>query len=480
MRVVLLHDVTRSVCQAGHDRVAATWCTLLAPAFAALGHALECPAAFAADRPEPVARLMNRLGLAPEPASWVRLYSDPALLAEVRALLEPIEADLVLGWELSPNMVRALVGRGVAVIDMGVAPLRFGPDLYLRMRASAPDLAARLSRLAVPVGTIATAARDLREALAPVSRAPQGAGAVLFVGQTDLDASLITGAAVASVATHGAALRDLVGSDATLLLKPHPHGEQHADIRRLHRWCPQARVVTDSVYALLCDPDIGTVATLSSSVADEAPWFGRQAVRFITPDNAPAVLAELSDFSIVSNRALSAGFWQALLAGGASPVAPGDDLFLRRLFSLHWGWPPLPPRPAPRPRLGQTVPLGHGAGAAMLGFGWHAPSGGEVRSRLPLATLVFERPSPHAATIKLACRAAPCGPADALPVDIALRPGMAGRAVMLWRRDGGSVVRVDLPPQRPDEPAMVELSLRLPEGEAAALCVTSLRVDAVV
>lgn len=216
MRVVLLHDITRSVCQAGHDRVAAAWCALLAPAFAALGHSLECPAAFAADRPESVARLMARLGLAPEPASWVQLYSDPARLAEVHGLLEPIEADLVLGWELSPNIARALVARGTPVIDMGVAPLRFGADLYLRMRASTTEHATRLARLAVPARTIATAARDLREALAPIPRAPRGAGAVLFVGQTDLDASLITGAVVASVDAHGAALRELVGPGARL------------------------------------------------------------------------------------------------------------------------------------------------------------------------------------------------------------------------------------------------------------------------
>jgi len=340
MRAVVLHDVLRSTCQAGHHQVAELWRRLLAPALAPLGHAVSCPAAFAADLPEPVAALMRRLGLTHGPAAWARLYSDPALVPEVAALLDHVDAELVIGWELSPNLLRALGARGVAVIDMSIAPLRFGTDLYLRLRTNRADWAARLAERAVPAPEFADAARRLHEAFGPRARGlpvHSGVPAVLFVGQTDLDASLIAGGALASVADRLPAVEALLAEGAPLWLKPHPHGERHADIRLLHARFPQARVVTDAIYCLLCDPAVGTVATLSSSVAEEAGWFGRRAVRLLAPDDGPGAVPGLSEHHIVSGQVTAPEFWRGVLLGAAPGEGVGDGISLRRLFRLSWG-----------------------------------------------------------------------------------------------------------------------------------------------
>lgn len=461
MRVALLHDVTRAVCQAGHHRVAAMWQRQLAPAFAALGHDLYCPEAFAAERPEPVAALMRRAGLAAEPADWARLFSDPALLPEVEALLADVSADLVLGWELAPNMVRALLRRAVPVIDMSLAPLRFAPDLFLRLRASHPDWAAALAGMAVPTEQLQAAALQVREAVAPAR--PGGDSAVLFVGQTDLDASLIEDGRLASVKRHLDAIDRLLAGRA-LLLKPHPHGERHDDLRLLHRHFPQARIVTDSIYTVLSDPAVGAVATLSSSVAVEAAWFGRAATALVTPDQAPERLPELSGFHTMEARVADHRFWDRVL-NGATAGPTGPAVSLRRMFHLDWGWPPFPSRAAVE-LSADWLPLARGQrGDALLRFGWRRPDAAGVQATGGLATLGFRCAAPG--TVELACGTD--APED-LPVALSVRPGGAASPGIV-PAGGTTTLRVAVPAGDG-----IELALSLPEGRAGSLRLEAVRV----
>jgi len=471
MKVALLHDLTRAVCQAGHHGVAAMWCRLLAPGFAALGHRLDCPAEFAADRPEAVAALMRRCGLAPEPADWARLFSDPALVPEVEVLLDRLEADMVLGWELSPNLVRALLRHGVPVIDMSLAPLRFAPDLFLRLRASRPEWSAALAGLAVPAAAIGHAAGRVRQAVAPAPGPPDRRGSVLFVGQTDLDASLIAGGRLAQVADHLDALDRLLAGGRPLLLKPHPHGERHADIRLLHRRFAQARMTTESIYTLLSGAEVETVATLTSSVAQEAPWFGRDAVALVTPDVAPERLTELSGFHIVAADIAAAGFWDRVLQGGRADLPAAAALPLRRIFQLDWGWPPLPSRPA-AVLTSEWHGVGRGqAGEAMLRFGWARPGAQGARAILPLATLAFRVAPVAASAVEIACRAT-----GTLTVGLGLRPG-GNSATVALRHDEPCVLRLPLGMAAGGGQDM-ELTVQLEEASVGAFELTGVRAVA--
>lgn len=479
MRAVVLHDVLRSACQAGHHHVAELWCRLLAPALAPLGHSVSCPATFAAEVPEPVDAMLRRLGLARGPGAWARLYADPALVPEVAKLLDHVDAELVIGWELPPNLLRALDARDIAVIDMSIAPLRFETDLYLRLRTNRAEWAARLAERAVPATLFANAARRLHEAFGPVARGATvqgGVPAVLFVGQTDLDASLIAGGILASVADHVPALEALLDGGAPLWLKPHPHGERHADIRMLHARFPQSRVVTDAIYCLLCDPGVGTVATLSSSVAEEAGWFGRRAVRLIAPDDGPGAVPGLSDYHIVSGQVVTAEFWRGVLLGAAGQKAAGHGISLRRLFRLNWGWPPMPPRALPVLTPDSPLALRRGgAGQAACVFGWQAPDGDGVRSAGVLATLGFRRGWPGAATIAVTVRAPAGAGGGAMAVEMTPRPGdMAIKATVPAGTD--AVLHVTLPVLPTVDAETVELSFRLAEEEREALQVLDVRM----
>jgi hypothetical protein len=342
---------------------------------------------------------------------------------------------------------------GAGAGGLGAAVL--APDLFLRLRASRAEWAAALAGLEVPEPEVRQAAARVREAVAPAGGG--GGEAVLFVGQTDLDASLIEDGRLAGVERHLDALARLLDGGRPLLLKPHPHGERHEVVRLLHRHFPQARMATRSIYALLGDPGIGMVATLSSSVAQEAPWFGRPAVALAMPDQAPERMPELSGFRMVKARVGDQRFWDGVLGGAAVPDG-GPALGLRGMFRLDWGWPPMPPRAEVEPGVA-WLGMGRGqAGEALLRFGWGRPEAEGVRPAGPLATLGFRRGA--AGMAELACTVEA---GDDLPVVLGVRPGGCGGR---WVLRGGEayVLRVAVPAGEG-----IELAL---EGRA-------LRVDAV-
>ena len=317
MRIALVHDVFRAnpFSSGGQNRAAAFWQAQLAPVLAPLGHDLVRPAAFAPNSPPLLEQVADRHSLPRDRSSWISLFSDPALLPLVGHLLVGLKAcDLVLGWELSPNIMRALTAQGMRFVNSSIDTIRFCPDVFLRVRTNDPVLSDRLAGHEVPTASLRAEARRLAQSMPP---APARPDSVLFAGQMEIDASLIAGAALARAAGLGAGIEALCAG-RTLLLKPHPHCTLHPDIRALHAVLPGSRIVDDNVYALLAAPWLREVVTLSSSVADEAAMFDKPARRLVTPDwdRVEGVLPLLPDRRALRHR--------RLLAAPAHRPARGD------------------------------------------------------------------------------------------------------------------------------------------------------------
>jgi hypothetical protein len=434
MRIVVLHDVFRAALfgLGGVNQVAAFWQSLLAPKLRRLGHALELPAGLGADRPAALDELAAGHGLAHEPGSWFRLFSDPAMLPAVTGILAPLRGfDLVLGWELSPNIMRALSGMRLGFIDASIDSIRFCPDLFLRLRTNAPRYHDALAALEI------SGDRLRQEAARQSAIADSGGRAsVLFAGQMPIDSSLIVGGKLAEPASFiGQIAAGLRGRQ--LLLKPHPHAAPHADIRALHDAIPDSRITTDPVYALLAAPWLEEVVTLSSSVADEAEMFGKPAMRLITPDGAPERLDGVSRFHRVDAGFLTAAFWDRLLsrrpARAALPEPPAPRN-LRQLFRYDWGWRAATPEPGARDiRPGMTVRFASGQpGGAWCCFGWSTPEDWGIWSDGDVATLLVQpQDAPDGLTLRLALTAFVPDASRPPGLEITSRPAGVARRIFL-------------------------------------------------
>ena len=251
MRIAFSCDLMRHGGDAGDAEANSAWLwPLLRPVVEEIGHELVLHT-----RDDPAtahAAQAAACGLDPSEA-WPLLYSDPAQTDAVRRTSRTLlEADLVIGHELSPNQLHVLAQAGVPCVDLSVDPVRFGPELFLRVRTSDRVLADLLQRRHVPDAALADAVEAMRKRCGASAGVP--GPAVLFAGQTDADASLIEGARLRSVEPFIDRIRGLVEPGWRLLLKPHPYARSNADVRALHAAAPGSIFVQDNVYALPASP----------------------------------------------------------------------------------------------------------------------------------------------------------------------------------------------------------------------------------
>jgi hypothetical protein len=375
VRIVVAHDFFRSpVLDAGDaDAIGRFLHQLIGPSLQRLGHAVSRATEVRADGSSAVSDIAARHGWRRVRESWIRAYSDPAADSEVAPYYRALRAcDLVICWEMAPSLIRFLVAAGIGFIEIGIDSIRFCTDLFMRVRTNVPEIAERLSSQETTDEFVRHEAASLIAAISPVRMSKPHA---LFAGQMDLDTSLIADARLARVEPLLPALRAAkAGRD--LLLKPHPHGAPHNALRSLHRTLADSVISDDNIYALLASPEIETVITLSSSVADEAEMFGKRAHRLIVPDNAPARFGDsVSRFFRIDARVGTLGFWSAVLPGTPTPFSiEAAPRRVRDMFSYRWGhadWPPAAKSRAITP--GVRLPFGEGgAAAALCVLGWSA------------------------------------------------------------------------------------------------------------
>lgn len=465
MRIAVAHDFFRSpVLDAGDSDLTGRFLLgLIGPGLHRLGHAVVRVSERRSDGGSAVADIARRHGWPPVRESWIRAYSDPAALPEIAPLLAMLRGfDLVIGWEFPPNMMRFMLAAGIAFIDIGIHAIRFCPDLFLRVRTNDPRIAEHLAAQETGDGVVRAEARRLMAESAPPR---MGGPRLLFAGQMEVDASLLEDGKLVRIETYVERLRQAAAEAGGLLLKPHPHGTPHRDVRRLHGAVADSIIVDDNIYALLAAPDVDTIVTLSSSVADEAEMFGKRAIRLIVPDNAPERFEpEVSRFFRIDARIGTAGFWSALLARrGDSTIADAPPRKLREMFSYRWGhaeWPPALRDRSIAPGTRLTFAAVGGAAAAHCVFGWSGPEEWGIWSDGDRATLLFARPPDgHGVRVCLKVMAFAPEPDERRMVEFELRPERLGWAMQF--AGGGAEIVFDIAP-----------GSGLPDGGLAELVMT--------
>ncbi|HEX5327747.1 MAG TPA: hypothetical protein VFW75_13850 [Acetobacteraceae bacterium] len=266
---------------------------------------------------------------APELADrhWAACYQTLAwddALAD--AVLRPLEDQFCIGYELPPYLMRALETCGVPYIDVRLHPIRFLDDLLFAVRASRPATQAALLDLAVAESAVLVTA-GLREAMCQfISEATVPPDTLLVIGQRPFDSSQIIDGGFFDAAQHAPRIRDICCSHPAVVLKPHPHERHHSLlVCAAGSGANVIGALSDNLYRILSLPEISAVLTVNSSVAYEAPYFGktvhalaptpvRIAWRGETP--GPDVHASLDD------RVLTVDFWRTVLAPHAPVTAP--------------------------------------------------------------------------------------------------------------------------------------------------------------
>jgi hypothetical protein len=252
--------------------------------------------------------------------SWPRQYAA-APSGKLLDALRPFVGSLVLTFEASPAMESAFADLGIDYIDLGIHPVRFGPDLFLSMRASRPDMAERIAAHAAAVSADDYRARTYEGP-------PDLAGSVVFFAQCEGDRALISGGRFCTWRRARAAVVGAVGA-RNWFVKPHPFGGDNAYVRGALR--AGARRLGGNTYDLLATRIPFEPVGLSTSVLTEARAFGYK----------PRALLPLADSGVpILHDFRKSAFWAYVLHANMTTVVrpefePG---YLRRAFEISWAF----------------------------------------------------------------------------------------------------------------------------------------------
>ena len=266
-------------------------------------------------------------------AYWASIHGGlPASGPLAPLVIERLRRYFCVGYELPPWLVRLLDDSRIPYLDLRLHPVRFMDDLMFAARASCRDTQATLFSLAVNE-TEVTATAGLREAMCRfISEARVPDDTLLVIGQRPFDSSQIVDGSFFDAWPRAPEIHAICAQHRAVILKPHPHDKEHS-LLTVAAAAP-ARVlgvITDNLYRIMALPQIRTVLTVNSSVAHEAPYFGKRLhtlaplpVRLGWHGETPA--PEL--YSSLDDVVLTPDFWRIVLAPHAL-VSKQDGMRLR-------------------------------------------------------------------------------------------------------------------------------------------------------
>jgi len=233
---------------------------------------------------------------------------------------------LVIGFEIPPVAVREITGCGSKVINVTLSPIRFLSDLcwnfeFYGMQGDLTQFEISEEQIKYEAGLVKAACVFMagKELTQPT---------VLLVGQTLIDRSVIGDSKFLSLLDFTPQIQALCHHHHTIF-KPHPHE---------NNLLLNYPIVSDiNIYKLLSDENLKTVVAVSSSVLDEAGYFGKQAI----------ALKDTKYYEkkkhISTENFINPIFWENILRLVIKTESPAPIKlncprnFARKIFRAYWG-----------------------------------------------------------------------------------------------------------------------------------------------
>lgn len=280
---------------------------------------------------------------------WIALFDAREIARDAaRLFAHAVEgAAAVIGFELAEVQKRLLTRLGMPWVDLNIHPLRFGPDLLFAVQTNHGAIAEALAPHHAEDHVFEPWADLLAATAVKVPPHPPVTESVLVVGQTRVDRALIAEGRLLDLASFLEGFHRAIGREGRVLFKPHPYNADGFGLHDIGLPLGRIREATDNAYLLMAQDSITRVIGVSSSLVEEARFFGKQGVFLGTP---PFRLARRRDelapgmHASVVDAWLSADFWRDLLAP-VLPVTPPDGRrpalgpnALRQSLRQFWGW----------------------------------------------------------------------------------------------------------------------------------------------
>lgn len=300
---------------------------------------------------EDITALYAGLGMQLSLESWAQIYES--LPEDLAQRIAPFfERSFVVGFELPPSLMVLFQARGVPYIDVVLHPVRYMQDLLLGFASNLSEVEARLGHYCMSSARPHRATGIMRAFAARFAAPPVPADSVLFIGQTSRDRSMISQGRFLRPEDYMADLIDRVrarSNHGTVLFKPHPIERNPAVLEALQATDLEIVEPEAPVYTLLPSGLVSSVVSVSSSVGEEARFFGLDAdygLSLSTPVRYREDLgqADRRGYLSIYDAFLATDFWRDVLAPALPVTAPdglpaeGAPNLLRTTLRSYWGY----------------------------------------------------------------------------------------------------------------------------------------------
>lgn len=215
---------------------------------------------------------------------------DPSLISSqsIDYLAECFgENSLLVGYEISRATQDILKRANVQFVDMWLHPVRFLDDVLFGFRSSEDAINRKLQHFAYDTDKVQAEANLLKiQSYRGFNRFNQdiATNTALFVGQTVQDKAILKDGKFLNLLDYADQFQALTAVHEKVYFSRHPFvraGDE--DVLRFVRSFKNVEFSNFATYHLLTHPGIKKVATISSSVAQEAKYFGKDVEVWFRP-----------------------------------------------------------------------------------------------------------------------------------------------------------------------------------------------------
>lgn len=211
--------------------------------------------------------------------SWGDLYYNNEYNEEAYNYIKSIfEESLIISYEMDSCILNILDKLGIPYIDMYISPIRFLEDQLFSMTSNFETIYNKLLNYKLEEEVIYMQANYLKTFyLMRDGKYIQDVPAVLFLGQTQYDKSLINNETgeIYSILNHKKEFEDSIKGFNRILYKRHPKASGDEPVLEYLKTLGDVTIIDENFYSLISRPDIKKVIAISSGGLIEAKYFGK-------------------------------------------------------------------------------------------------------------------------------------------------------------------------------------------------------------
>ena len=209
--------------------------------------------------------------------NWIRLYDYTQINVEAENYFSKyFENSIVIGFELPKIFKKIMERKNIFYIEFITHPIRFLDDIFFGIYSNHEKINEILSTLTLSDEDIYALANLRKAGLKRKWDLGIEDNSALIIGQTRVDRSLIEKGQLLVMNNYRDKLEEISKNHNKIYFKPHPYEARNKEVQSLLKDL-KAEFINKNIYHLICQNAIDSVYAISSSVIEEAKYFGKKA-----------------------------------------------------------------------------------------------------------------------------------------------------------------------------------------------------------